>query len=246
MRWMQMIKIAVCDDEEIFGKKLHAMVSQYLDEKKLFFEIDIFHSGIEFVELGPEMSKYQIVFLDINMDDLDGIETAKQLRHYCKDSYLVFVTAFLNYTLEGYKVEAIRYILKGATNFKDLVYEALDAICEKMRYVEQKEVFDFKEGKKEISINRIAYIESNLHKLKFYVLESDYVSYTLSSTLNAIEGRFEENRFVRIHQSFLVNLSFIVSIANYKAYLQNGLELPIAKNRFKEVREKYVKFRGEV
>lgn len=241
-----MIKIAVCDDEEIFGKKLHSMVSQYLDEKKLFFEIDIFHSGIEFVELGPEMSKYQIVFLDINMDDLDGIETAKQLRHYCKDSYLVFVTAFLNYTLEGYKVEAIRYILKCATNFKDLVYEALDAICEKMRYVEQKEVFDFKEGKMEISINRIAYIESNLHKLKFYVLESDYVSYTLSSTLNAIEGRFEENRFVRIHQSFLVNLSFIVSIANYKAYLQNGLELPIAKNRFKEVREKYVKFRGEV
>ena len=241
-----MIKIAVCDDEEIFGKKLHAMVSQYLDEKKLFFEIDIFHSGIEFVALGPEMSKYQIVFLDINMDDLDGIETAKQLRHYCKDSYLVFVTAFLNYTLEGYKVEAIRYILKGATNFKDLVYEALDAICEKMRYVEQKEVFDFKEGKKEISINRIAYIESNLHKLKFYVVESDYVFYTLSATLNTIEDRLAENRFARIHQSFLVNLDFVVSISNYKVYWQNGTVLPVAKNRFKFVREKFVKFKGEM
>ena len=241
-----MIKIAVCDDEEIFGKKIHSLISQYLDEKKLFFEIDIFRSGTEFVALGPEMSKYQMVFLDINMDDLDGIETAKQLRSYCKDSYLVFVTAFLNYTLEGYKVEAIRYILKGATNFKDLVYEALDAICEKMRYVEQKEVFDFREGKKEIAISRIAYIESNLHRLQFYVLESDYVLYTLSSTLNAIEGQFEENRFVRIHQSFLVNLSYVVSIANYKAYLQNGMVLPIAKNRYKFAREKFVKFKGEV
>ena len=76
-----MLKIAVCDDEEIFGKKIHSLISQYLDEKKLFFEIDTFHAGTEFVALGPEMSKYQIVFLDINMDDLDGIETAKQLRH---------------------------------------------------------------------------------------------------------------------------------------------------------------------
>ena len=241
-----MIKIAVCDDEEIFGKKLYAIISQYLEEKKLFFEIDTFHAGTEFVALGPEMSKYQIVFLDINMDELDGIETAKKLRNYCKDSYLVFVTAFLNYTLEGYKVEAIRYILKGATNFKDLVYEALDAICEKMRYVEQKEVFDFKEGKKEISMNRIAYIESNLHKLNFYVVESDYVSYTLSSTLNAIEDRLEEKRFARIHQSFLVNLDFVVSISNYKAYLQNGNVLPIAKNRFRDAREKFVKFKGEL
>ena len=241
-----MIKIAVCDDEEIFGKKLYAMISQYLEEKKLFFEIDTFHAGTEFVALGPEMSKYQIVFLDINMDELDGIETAKKLRNYCKDSYLVFVTAFLNYTLEGYKVEAIRYILKGATNFKDLVYEALDAICEKMRYVQQKEVFDFKEGKKEISMNRIAYIESNLHRLQFYVLESDYVLYTLSSTLNAIEDRLEEKRFARIHQSFLVNLDFVVSISNYKAYLQNGNVLPIAKNRFRDAREKFVKFKGEL
>lgn len=241
-----MIKIAVCDDEEIFGKKLYAMISQYLEEKKLFFEIDTFHAGTEFVALGPEMSKYQIVFLDINMDELDGIETAKKLRNYCKDSYLVFVTAFLNYTLEGYKVEAIRYILKGASNFRDLVYEALDAICEKMRYVEQKEVFDFKEGKKEISMNRIAYIESNLHKLNFYVVESDYVSYTLPSTLNAIEDRLEEKRFARIHQSFLVNLDFVVSISNYKAYLQNGNVLPIAKNRFRDAREKFVKFKGEL
>ena len=81
-----MLKIAVCDDEEIFGKKLYAMISQYLEEKKLFFEIDTFHAGTEFVALGPEMSKYQIVFLDINMDELDGIETAKKLRNYCRTS----------------------------------------------------------------------------------------------------------------------------------------------------------------
>ena len=172
-----MIKIAVCDDEEIFGKKLQTIISKYLNDKQLPFEMDLFHSGTEFVALGVEMSKYQIVFLDINMDDLDGIETAKQLRSYCQNTYVVFVTAYLNYTLEGYKVEAIRYILKGTANFEDLVYESLDAICEKMRYVEQKECFDFKEGKKELSINRIAYIESNLHKLQFHVLESDYSCY---------------------------------------------------------------------
>lgn len=94
-------------------------------------EIDTFSSGKEFVELGIEMVKYKIVFLDINMDELDGIMTAKKIRENSKDMFIVFVTAFVNYTIEGYKVDAVRYILKDNKNLVASVYECMDAIHEK-------------------------------------------------------------------------------------------------------------------
>lgn len=242
----KMIKIAVCDDENIYGKRIETVIAEYMMEKHLSYEIDLYPSGMEFVRLEAEMTKYQIVFLDINMDGLDGIETAKKLREFCKDTYLVFVTAYINYTIEGYKVEAIRYILKNTPNFKETIYESLDAICEKMNCVFKVESFDFKEKKKKLSSESIIYIESNLHKLSFWIQEERWVEYTLYDTLNAIENKFDTSNFVRIHQSYLVNLKYITDIVNYKVYLVNGIVLPVAKPRFKEVREKFAIYKGEI
>ena len=97
----------------------------------MLYEISLFYSGKNFVKLSMNMTKYNIVFLDINMEELNGIETAKRLRVLCKDTFVVFVTAYINYTLEGYKVEAIRYILKNSANLQDSVEECMDTILEK-------------------------------------------------------------------------------------------------------------------
>lgn len=102
-----------------------------MTDRGIMLEIDTFSSGKEFVELGIEMVKYKIVFLDINMDELDGIMTAKKIRENSKDMFIVFVTAFVNYTIEGYKVDAVRYILKDNKNLFASVYECMDAIHEK-------------------------------------------------------------------------------------------------------------------
>lgn len=240
-----MIKIAICDDEKIFRENMQFTISEYMQEKQLAYEVDLFRSGMEFIDLGVEMAQYQIVFLDINMDDMDGIETAQKMRELCKDIFLVFVTGYINYTLEGYRVEAIRYILKNTPNFKETIYESLDVICEKMNYVTNTEQFEFREGTKKILVDRIVYIESNLHKLNFYVLQTGYTVYTLYDTLNLIENRLEEYSFIRIHQSFLVNLKYIANIVNYNVYLIDGKTLPVSKSRYKEVRENFVKYKGE-
>lgn len=117
-----------------------------MTDRGIMLEIDTFSSGKEFVELGIEMVKYKIVFLDINMDELDGIMTAKKIRENSKDMFIVFVTAFVNYTIEGYKVDAVRYILKDNKNLVASVYECMDAIHEKMDYKITWAEFDFCEG----------------------------------------------------------------------------------------------------
>ncbi len=81
------------------------------------------------------------------MDELDGIMTAKKIRENSKDMFIVFVTAFVNYTIEGYKVDAVRYILKDNKNLFASVYECMDAIHEKMDYKITWAEFDFCEGR---------------------------------------------------------------------------------------------------
>lgn len=240
-----MFKIAVCDDEKFFREEIKSILKKYLKKKGVVFEIDTFSSGEQFVALGIEMMKYKVVFLDINMDGLDGIMTAKKIRENSKEIFLVFVTAFVNYTIEGYKVDAVRYILKNSHTLDEAVYECMDAIQEKMEYTVTWVGFDFNEGYKNVSMERLLYIESNLHKLEFYIMEDHLEKYTLYNTLDNIDEQLRGNGFLRIHQSFLVNMKYIKKLCRYMVILNNGIELRVPRARYKEVEEAIVSYRGE-
>ena len=138
-----MLKIAVCDDEKYYRQYIKELVSEEMDSRKIVYEIDVFDSGERFIELGIEMAKYSIVFLDINMEGMDGIETIREIRKRTSDLYVIFVTAFITYAIEGYKYDVIRYLVKGSDNFKELLAECIDAVLKKMNIkIEQKE-FNF-------------------------------------------------------------------------------------------------------
>lgn len=227
-----MFRIAVCDDEKPFRDSVKEYVEKYLSEKDISYEIDTFASGKEFLELGIELVQYDIIFLDINMDEIDGIVTAQKIREYSSEVYIVFVTAYINYSLEGYKVGAARYLLKNNINFDDSIYECMDTILHKMNFVVLKKNFKFNECEKEVPVERILYIESNLHKLEFHIMEDKLKVYTLYGTLNEVEQEMIDFSFLRIHQSFLVNLNHIKSVTGYKVILSNNQELIIPKARY--------------
>ena len=241
-----MLKIAVCDDENLFTEELKELLSGYMIEKGLVFEIDTYSSGEALVDLGIEIVQYTAVFLDINMEKMDGIKTAEMIRKASREVFIVFVTAYVDYSLEGYQLDVVRYLLKGNANFQSKVNECMDAILDKMNYSVIKKRFDFKEGRKEISLERLLYIESNMHILEFHVMEDAMKVYTMYETLNVLETRLAENDFIRIHQSYLVNAKHIKNVVRCKAILTNGLELSIPKARYTEVKKKFVACQGEV
>ena len=242
----QMFRIAICDDENLFTEELKELVSSYMMEKGLVFEIDTYSSGEALVELGIEVVRYTVVFLDINMDKVDGVKTAEMIRKASREVFIVFVTAYVDYSLEGYRFDIVRYLLKGNGNFQSKVNECMDAIIDKMNYSVTKRKFDFKEGRKEISLERLLYIESNLHILEFHVMEDDMNVYTMYETLNVFENRLAEDDFIRIHQSYLVNAKHIKNVVRCKVILTNGAELPIPKARYTDVKKKFIACRGEV
>jgi DNA-binding LytR/AlgR family response regulator len=222
--------------------------SEYLANQHMEYKIDGFRSGEEFTESDHNMEKYDIVFMDINMDNIDGIEAAKIMRKVCPNTFLIFVTAFINYTLEGYKVEAIRYILKDYETLSENIEEALDTVIAKINVKTPVVIYNFVEdGVKKVPLSQVMYIENKLHKISFHLMENGEENiYNIYKKINEIESDFESEDFVRVHQSFLVNMKYVCSVKRYLAKLQNGTEVPISKQRFKLTVETFIRQKGEI
>lgn len=241
-----MIKAAICDDEKVFGEKLKDLVGEYLKKRGEEFQIDSYSSGIELTALEDKVRQYDIVFLDINMEEQDGIETAKKIRSFSDDIYIVFVTAFINYTLKGYEVGAFRYLMKNVPNFNDSLEECMDSFFKKMNISLDEKNYWFIEGELSFYVKNLVYVESHLHNLDFYIKGKGIQIYHLQSTLNRIEQELNNEMFVRIHQSYLVNLAYVDTIDKDHIVLRDKIKLPVSRSQYKNVYNRVFKYKGSV
>ena len=124
----------------------------------------------------------------------------------------------------------------------------MKVILEKMGRSVHELVYDFVEQReKKVNIDNIVYIENSLHRACFHLVENDSEKeYAVYKKLNDIEQEIKEEKFVRIHQSFIVNMDYVCDVKRYYAKLVNGNELPVSKQRYKSVVWEYIKQKGEV
>lgn len=235
-----MLQIAICDDERYYREKIHGLLEKYLADHDLDSEICLFSSGKKFLEQIENAVNYDIVFMDINMEEMDGIQAALQMRSFHSNTYLVLVTAFINYVLEGYKVDAVRYIMKDTLD--TAMGECMDVILQKMQISWVN--FVFVEGEKKLYTDNILYIESQKHKAIFHYMESGIIHYQIYEKLDSIEQKLSGYHFLRIHKSYLVNMKHIRKISNYTALLDTGEELSIPRLRYQAVKEAFVAYKG--
>ena len=118
-----------------------------------------FQSGIELTKNFRE--NHDIIFLDISMEEMDGLEVARWLRENGSKACIVFLTGYPEYSFEGYKVDAHRYLLKNAENIKEALNECLSSALEKMQKDEKKIDLDVQGGILSIAPSKIVYSESN-------------------------------------------------------------------------------------
>lgn len=234
-----MFNIAICDNEEYFRKHIDKLVLKYLKHTGFDCRIYTFESGEKLLEVGAEISQYDMIFLEINMKEMDGLETARVIRKFTEKVYIIFITSYVKYALEGYKVNALRYLLKDDECLENEINECLEIVINKMNYGQVKYMFEFQEGKKEIILDDILYVESNLHKLVFHVLKNKKNIYLMYEKLDMIEEFLKKHGFCRVHKSYLVNLKYVENIERYKVTLSNRNTLNIAKLRYKTVKYEY-------
>lgn len=233
------LRVAICDDEKYFREEIKRLVEQYLKEKKIIFCIDLFTSGLEFCSDDNNLQQYDIIFLDIGMKEMNGMETAYAIREKNQNVDIVFITIMMDYALEGYRVDAVRYILKD--DLESLLPECMDTILQKKQEKEME--FPFVGGKRKVLLKEILFIESKSHQLWFERTRENLYMYCQINDLELILSNYD---FVRTHQSFLVNLVHIEKINNYLLYLSNGAEIPVTKQRYAKVKEQYLSYKEKM
>lgn len=232
--------IAICDDEEFYREKIKKFLERYLKEHDLSYEIQLFSSGEEFLQENENKVKFDIVFMDINMSRLDGIQTVMQMRSFHSRTQVVLITAFIQYALEGYKINAVRYIMKDTLDMA--MGECMDAVLQKMKLT--RITFSFIEGEKRLYTDNILYVESRRHKSVFTYMDESMINYQIYERLDVIEEKLAGYGFLRIHKSYLVNMKHICRINNYTVYLDTGEELPVPHLKYRTVKEEFVAFKG--
>lgn len=241
-----MLYIGICDDEKYFLSEEKEIIIKYMKKRDCPCQIDTFDSGTTFIDSGANVP-YDILFLDVSMAKMDGIKLAKRIREYDNNVYIVFVTAFIDYSLEGYKVDAIRYILKDSESLEKSMYECLNTITDRMSSIEQKIELEFLEGKKMTYDPMISCMwKCNLHKLTFHLRGQSEKKLYVYERLDQIETNFKNYHFCRSHKSYLVNLKYVQSIERYEITLVNGEKVCVSQPRYKEVREKFICYQGEI
>ncbi len=240
-----MINIAIYD-EKAFQEKMRKTIVSYMEQKEVEFSIGTFGDERDLLKYCDMCKQQTIVFLAINTNGTDRIATATRIRELSPSIYIVFVTADIRHALEGYKVKAFRCIIKEDENFEQSLEECVNAVLDDMGYGLKRLEFNFREGEKKLSIDSIVYIESNLHTIIFHAYRCNGKHFTMTATLNEIEDRLNKFDFLRIHQSFLVNLTHLKMIRNYVAEMDDGSELPIPHSKYRIVKDAYVKYKSKI
>ncbi len=233
------MNIIICDDRQEDRVFLNHLLREYEKSSTEHFNITEYASGIGLCEDKEVISNCQIVFLDINMEKQDGLKTAIKIKELYPDIYIVLVTAYMSYSLEGYKVKASRFLLKD--DLEHTIKECMDSLIEELHKKDCYVVFSFVEGQVRLQTDDIIYIETAKHKNVFYTKKR---TYTIYKKMDEIEEELAGFGFVRVHQSFLVNMRYIEKISSYVLRLITGKEISVPKSRYQEVKRAFALYKG--
>ena len=245
-RGSSVIRIILCDDDEIFLNKLKTAVESALQEMNEKAKIHTFNSLEDVGQ--PILASGDIAFLDIDFSNAryNGMEIARKLRSVRKDSIIIFVTNFIEYASEGYEIQAFRYVLKldVESKLKDYLQQAivqLRSVCETLKIKVNGEIID-------IPLKSILYIESQLRMVLIHVQKDNTVKkikkYSCYASLSELEKRLESQGFLRIQKSYLVNMAHLQRYQCKEAMLHNGLVLPVSEKNYAEQKKKYLFWKG--
>lgn len=222
-----MLSIAVCDDEIIECAGMAEKIRGTLEEMKVPCFLRQFNSGEELLQSEED---FDIVFLDIMMDGLDGMKTAKRIRKKASCRLLVFISASREYVFDAYDVEAFWYLVKPVER------EKLKQVLKKALLKTEAASPDFilvNKGrqKQKIFLRDILYFEImgrliDIHKIGG---TSDYYG-----KIGILEEELREKGFFRCHKSYLVHLKYVKGYNRQEAVLDNGEKIPISKRRYEE------------
>lgn len=208
-------KIAICDDSVADKNYILQMTKQWAAEKQYTIQANTFSSAENFLLHYAEEKDYDILLLDIEMGDMDGVTMAKKLRQENDTVQIVFITGYSDYISEGYEVAALHYLMKPVRQEK--LFSVLDRAAEKRSKNER--VLNFEIGGEMVRVP--------IYQIRYADVSGNYVTIhagtdvTVKMTLGELEKMLDE-RFYRVGRSVIINLTQISRVTKTEIKLSDG------------------------
>ena len=236
---MRSIKTAIVEDEKKQQEITTAFLKKFEDESKVcHFQIDTYLSSLEFLEHYPD--DVELLFLDIRMPGISGMDIAREIRQKDPLVMIVFITSLGQYAIDGYSVGAFDYMLKPLQypEFKIKLFRIVNHVVSKETDYLMISTVD---SVIKIPVNQIVYIETQLHNVLIH--DNDLHVYKKHASMKEVEEQLSQEMFCRINSSYIVNLSYCASIEKEEMILIDGSSLKISRPRSRSVYNAFREYR---
>lgn len=234
-----MIRIAIVEDDEMEAKVLTDALKRFEKEREEKFVIERFTDAFSYLE---SKNEYAVVFMDIMLPNMTGMEAASHLRKRDRDTFLIFVTSMTELAINGYEVDAIDYMIKPVSY--ERIERRMSKILEKCKD-KCTDVITMRTegGYVHLSTDQIYYVEVRGHKLTFV---TSHGNFTKNGSIKEVEERLKESRFLRCNSCYLVNPQHINATKGYIVSMRNGDELKISQPRKKDFMNELISYLGDM
>lgn len=233
------INILLCDDDKDFLQRISDTVAGQSVPPGASICITKSSNPAEITD--RQLSQYHIMFLDIDMDERSGMDIARRVRELHLDTVIIFVTNYPEFSMEGYEVRAFRYLLKQeleqklANYFRDALAE-LPRDDKVLRFSANAESFN-------IPYKDILYLESNQRVIYLYTVKPMQAPDRFYGKMEDLAAELEEDGFLRIQKSYLVNMAYIKKFNYDKVVLFDGKELSVSQKRYSQMKVQYLSWK---
>lgn len=229
-------KIAICDDSEADRQYVSGLVGKWASGAGHSVQTALFPSAESFLFHYAEKNDYDILLLDIEMGDMDGVTMAKKLRKDNDTVQIVFITGYSDYISEGYEVAALHYLMKPVKEEK--LFSVLGRAAEKLSKNEKVLHFEISGEMVRIPVYQIRYADVSGNYVTIHAADS----LTVKMTLGELEKELDD-RFYRVSRSVVVNLTQISRVTKTEIKLDDGVSIPLPRGAYEGVNRAIINMR---
>ncbi len=233
-----MINIAICDDEKEIIVQISNLISDYFAGRQLEYSVFTFTDAGRFLK--SNISIYDIIFLDIKINEDNGLDVARQINMYNADAVIMLVSQYHEFLPAGYRVRAFRYILKP--DLSNVFGEDMDSALNELNLT--KGFFEYRIYSEyhRIDYDDILYFESRYPKM--YIKPADgQREISFRGNMEDVAAKLDGNVFIRVGKSFILNATHTKKISNMKAYMDNGEEINVSRDYVEQARNNLLRIK---
>ena len=216
------MRVAICDDEKPMQTILENLLDEFGRLRNIDISIDKFDNGHDLLRVLNE-KEYEIVFMDHQMQDIDGMETSRLIRSRNNDCVIIFVSAFPEVAVDSYEVNAFRFIVKPIN--KEKLFKAIDDHLRSIDY-DNLLILNTNDGKWKIKMSDIIYAEA---KGKHTIVRTAQKSFEINIHMKKIEDKLPSEKFCRCQRAYIAGFAHINNHTNAEIIFDNGERAQIGK-----------------